>query len=159
MCSSVISDVSITSCLSISITGLSSYDNLVVVVNAFQYGSSGERLYLRVNGSTSTVYDQYGYSQRGSSTYVYSELSNNTFVANYAQGTGTTNNNRAVFVLENCKNAGFTRVRNLTGVGTGTGDCLDSFEGIFRNNSAVSSLTLLTLGANWTSGTYTIYGA
>jgi hypothetical protein len=141
---------------SVSLTGLSTYGVLILKLAGIGCASSN-RLNVRVNGSSSGVYDYEINNQRGSTTYGGIQENSAQFYMNdgYVQ-TGTDNN--SIWRFDNCSSTGFTQMTmkaNYTSSSTAT---IESSIGLFKSAAAVASLQINS-DVTWTSGTYTLYGA
>jgi hypothetical protein len=164
---SLITSGTITSGASLSLTGLSSYDQLFLSFVALNYATGGSQLCMTVNSSTDSVYtmpaieNRLGTTDAGTGT----QAAGNPrffFGANYGWESANTQNG-ILFALTNCKSAsGFTNVE-VNGTWqhtTSTDRIIYTGQGVFAANATVSSLQLFWEdGYDFTGGSYRLYGA
>ncbi len=141
---------------SVTISSLSSYDNLFLSV----WGVEGASAPLRVrpNGSTSTVYQYQGNAGTASEVKRIQQTGNDQFDTYYSlRSVG--GENAFTYHLTNCKATGFTNVALVAGYDNSSAvGAWDNFQGIFKSAAAVSSL-VISIAGTFTAGTYTLWGA
>jgi hypothetical protein len=119
---------------------------------------------LRVNNSTSAVYDYNGFSHTTNTTATtnYIKQVNDTkFELNYPNGLDSTNNEGTWYIrLDGCKNGGFVSMYT-TGLlkNVGSNNLAISFGGMFQTSGAVTSVDLVLTSGNFDAGTYEWWGA
>ena len=164
---SLITSGTITSGTELSLTGLSSYDQLFLSFVGLNYASGGSQLSMTINSSTASVYTMPSIENRLGTEFTGSgtQSVNNAqfyFGANYGWESANTANG-ILFAFTNCKSAsGFTNVEvNGTWMHTTTSDrIIYTGQGVFGANATVSSLQLFwNDGQSFTGGSYRLYGA
>ena len=142
---------------SVTISSLSSYDDLFLSV-WFVSGTAAQ-MRLRVNGSTSAVYEQQGNAGTTAESKRINFNGNSEFISYYSyRSVGS--ENAFLYRLTNCKNAGFTNV-----IGTGGYDnssaagAYENWQGVFKSAATVSSLVISPSTGTFSGGTYTLWGA
>ena len=159
-----------TSGSSLSLTGLSSYDRLILRVSDVQWGTANGALRLTVNNDSSAIYDRAYSFVQAQNTYTPTSLltsnwnSDGSFVP--FNGNGIINNsgiNNFWIILDNCKATGFTTIQTQSFYrwsdgGTSTpGQSWGNF--IYKSAAAVSSVEFFqSSGYTFSAGNYTIWG-
>jgi len=140
---------------SLTLSSLSTYDNLVLIITNLNQSNSAQ-LRLRVNNNSTSNYWAIGFYQTGASTSRLIRAGDDSFLTaeNVASGA---NGNEFVFELRNCKAAGFTSFGysgsyNSTRVGE------VAVSGMYAVAEAVSSLVLAPSAGTFSGGNYRIYG-
>jgi hypothetical protein len=140
---------------SLTLSSLSTYDDLVLIITNLNQSNSAQ-LRLRVNNNSTSNYWAVGFYQTGSSTSRLIRAADDSFLTaeNVASGA---NGNEFVFELQNCKAAGFTSFGysgsyNSTRVGE------VAVSGMYAVAEAVSSLVLAPTAGTFSGGNYRIYG-
>jgi len=147
---------------SLSLTGLSSYDTLIVRLDALTWATNNASIMVTINSDTAANYELVGsYNQTTFSTGYFSTATN-YFYAGFgaASQTRTDTDNCRFYVFENCKAAGFTTATVQEKYLSSGGDTPNaSSVGIYKSAAAVSSLQFKTsTGNNFTAGNYIIWG-
>jgi hypothetical protein len=157
---------STTSGAELSITGLSSYDTIEFRLDGMQL-SAATQMYLRINSSTSSVYDFNSITNRQTGSFLATASGWKSAEAatqfepmqNGCNGDGT-NQFRVRFT--NCKATGFTLVSGSYGFRIEDGGARREsaiWTGIFKSAAAVSSFQFGTIfSSNFTSGSYVVWG-
>jgi hypothetical protein len=160
---------SITSGTQLQLTGLTSYDYLILKVSGNTWGTGTGYISATLNGTTST-YDQVSYGLIGGTIYSNQNFNSNITTSNQistlngfsgnAPDNTSTANVRFLY-LQNCKATGFTtfqwieRWRNTSG-----DDITATSTGIFKTAAAVSTIEYKqNNGYTFSAGTYTLWGA
>lgn len=147
---------------SLSLTGLSSYDTLIVRLDGLTMATSNASVMVTINSDTAANYELVGsYNQTTFSTGFYSTATN-YFYAGFgaASQLRTDTDNGRFYVFTNCKAAGFTNATVQEKFLSSGGDTPNaSSVGIYKGAAAVSSLQFKTsTGNNFTAGNYIIWG-
>jgi len=147
---------------SLSLTGLSSYDTLIVRLDGLTWATNNASIMVTINSDTGANYELVGsYNQTTFSTGYYSTATN-YFYAGFgaASQTRTDTDNGRFYVFENCKAAGFTTATVQEKYLSSGGDTPNaSSVGIYKSAAAVSSIQFKTsTGNNYTAGNYIIWG-
>lgn len=160
---------SLTSGTQLQLTGLTSYDTLILKVNGNTWGTGTGFISATINNTAST-YDQVSYGLIGGTIYSNQNFNSNITTSNQIStlngfsGNAPDNTNTAnvrFLYLQNCKATGFTtfqwveRWRNTNG-----DDITATSTGIFKTAAAVSTIEYKqNNGYTFTAGTYTLWGA
>jgi hypothetical protein len=142
---------------SVTISSLSAYDDLYLSVwNVSGFAAS---MMLRVNNSTSSVYNQQGNAGNVSESKRINSVGGSEFYTYYSlRSVG--GENAFLYRLTNCKSAGFTNVQGTGGYDNSAAvGCYENWQAVFRSAAAVSSLVILPSSGNFSGGTYTLWGA
>lgn len=155
---------SLTSGSSVSLTSLSNYDYLMLVITGVTL-SANDAIVYTINSDTSSKYQNNAwYNQTNYSDYNYSTIgSPDTRIRAgqfFATQLNTDADNARTLILRNCKSAGFTDYNLVDGYkASGGTDASSSSVGIYLSAAAVSSLQFKTESGNtFTAGTYYLYG-
>jgi hypothetical protein len=120
--------------------------------------------YLRINNSSSAVYDYNGFSHTtntGITTNYIKQINDTKFELNYPNGLAAANNEGTWYIrVDGCKNGGFVSMYT-TGLCKNVGDnnLAISFGGMFQTSGAVTSLDLILSSGNFDAGTYEWWAA
>ena len=159
---SQIASGTLTSGNSLTFSSLSSYDTIAIWLTQID-PSGAATLAVQVNGNTTS--DKYKYNNltiRGTTFTQYSNgASDNSFFLTYQENlNATTISNSFVAVFENCKSAGFTRMRKLSRWTGSDGNLYQEWgEGMYINSETVSSLVLkLSSTDTFQGGNYVVWG-
>jgi hypothetical protein len=148
-----------------SLTGLSSYTELLLTFTNVTWATASSQFLLRLNSNSGSNYAYYGGGQSSSTTFVGTfNAADTCFRFNkYTNQVYNDANNNYSIKLTNCKNAGFTDVNIISGYyGSGGGglDVFETYRGIYKVSEAISSINLLiSAGYSFNGGTYTLWGA
>ncbi len=147
---------------SLSLTGLSSYDTLVVRLDALTWATTNASIMVTINSDTAANYELVGgYNQTTFSTGFFSTATNYFYAGFGAASQDRTDaDNGRFYVFTNCKAAGFTNATVQEKFKSSGGDTPNSSSvGIYKSAAAVSSIQFKTsTGNNYTAGNYTIWG-
>jgi hypothetical protein len=163
---SLITSGTLTSGTSITLSSLSNYDTLQLVVNDVDpSASSGLRVKLNNNGGSLYRYTYFSILGSGTAASVVvggQSLATTLSLSAYENLNPTTVSNGFTFTFENCKAAGFTNWFGTAYVIDASGSTSDRGEnqsGIFIDASTISSLVLTLEGVNtFQAGNYFLYG-
>jgi hypothetical protein len=161
---------SITSGTQLQLTGLTSYDYLILKVSGNTWGTGNGFIQATLNNTTST-YDQVSSGYAAGNTYY-----NGNFGANQTTSAAintlngfpgrpqdrTTTANARFLYLQNCKATGFTTfqwIEKWRDAVNGD-DVFTRSDGIFKTAAAISTIEYKqNEGYTFTAGTYTLWGA
>ena len=147
----------------VSISGITNADQLLVIVDTAIMGSSGNAMDFFINGDTASNY--YGTYFNVTSTATYNPAA---FQSYSLQGTaprvGEQSNNASSGISMSAYITGgnssgqkvFTIVGGANGYG-GTGQYSKIQMGQYNSSSTISSITITSVSANWTGGTIYVY--
>jgi hypothetical protein len=148
---------------SVSLTGLSSYTDLYLMINAPTNATASGRMYFRINSNSGSNYVQTNNTIPASGSYYNYGI----YTSNEGWLAGTNSIERtdaqgAMYVsFHNCKNAGFTNYDSHTGYLTSPGGIFSAeiASGIYKVSESVSSIQFYNAGGNFNGGTYALWGA
>ena len=146
---------------SLSLTGLSSYDTLIVRLDSLTWATSGASIMVTINSDTAANYELVGGYNQGNFSTSFGTTATNYFYAGFGAASQDRTNaaNFRFYVFENCKAAGFTTATVQECFSTTTDTPNTSSVGIYKGAAAVSSLQFKTsVGVNFTAGNYIIWG-
>lgn len=148
---------------SVSITGLSSYTDLYLMVSDVLNNTASGRMYFRINGNTGSNYVQTTTTlpQTGNYTYYGNYTDTQAWLAGTNANDRTTVSNAFYVALHNCKNAGFTNYESHSGYFTSPGatNQVEITGGVYKVSESVSSISFYNVGGTFSAGTYTLWGA
>jgi len=140
---------------SLTLSSLSTYDTLILMITNLNQ-SNAAQLRLRVNANSTSNYWSIGFEQRTSSTQAATRAADDSWVTTRNVESGA-NGNNFVYVLTNCKAAGFTSF-GFSGSYNATRSGEVATSGIYAVAEAVSSLVLDPTAGTFSGGNYRIYG-
>lgn len=149
---------------SLTFSGLSSYTNLTLIMNAPQQGPdyNDAAWYCKLNNNTSAVYNyQWGlFATSGPQSYGVANTSSTKIPLTYDYTISGYNTRQFHLSLYNCKNPGYTTWDSWSQwQGSGWGGVFSNASGAYQVNEAISSLTFTSsTGATINSGSYYLYG-
>jgi hypothetical protein len=164
---SLITSGTITSGTKLTLSSLTSYDQLFFAFTGLNYASGGSQLDMRINGSSSPVYTMPNIENRLPSVPAGTggmAASNSSFLFGSNYGWESANDQNGLLItMTNCKSSsGFTNVA-VNGTWqhtTSTDRIIFTGQGIFGSNATVSSIEFYWEdGQSFTGGTYRLYGA
>jgi hypothetical protein len=140
-------------------SSLTSYNYLMIFVYGFKTASNAN-FFLTINNNEIDNYSYIYNLQAGStvSQTSYTTATDGFILTYWDQSLANDTNNQTVFILQNCKAAGFTTIEK-TGryVISGPTNIHEDGAGIFQKAEAVSSVEIKA-GATMTGGTYYVFG-
>jgi len=148
---------------SVTISSLSNYTDLYVLLEDPNWATGNSDLIIRINSSSAGNYWYNGFFHSGTSAFARFNTSGWSSVNITPNGArnGAFGTNHAIN-FNNCKNAGYTKFETFAYNYTGGGSTVDVnfIQGVFQEAAAVSTLTITTSnGYTFNGGTYRIYGA
>jgi hypothetical protein len=160
---STIASGSLTSGTTLTLSSLSSYDYLILVLNGVTWDTGSSRITVLVNNDNTGVYIQAGIAQIGNTIYTSRNLTTTSINTGFGLAQGNTQAaNTYIVTFTNCKSTGFTNA-NVDGVyaTSAPADASSAGQYVYKVAAAVSSLVVGTLNGytfNGT-GTYQLLGA
>lgn len=146
----------------VTISSLSSYDQLYFLIYDVTQ-SVDSQLILRINGSSSSIYNRTAQLSRlgGTSGSVFTGYADGITMSPGGTGYDSAGTNGAMASFTNCKNAGYTRYQAQSGFRENAGSLVyvQLTDGVFESNAAVSSMSIISNGSSFTGGSYYVYGA
>jgi hypothetical protein len=160
---STIASGSLTSGTTLTLSSLSSYDYLILVLNGITWGTGSSRITVLVNNDNTGVYIEAGFAQIGNTIYTSRNLTTTSINTGFGQAQDNTNaSNTYIVTFTNCKSTGFTNA-NVDGIyaNSAGADASSAGQYVYKVAAAVSSLVVGTLnGYTFNgSGTYQLLGA
>ena len=143
---------------SVTISSLSSYDNLLLLVHSSTNNTGNGITKFRINNNSGGNYSQFGPYFDGSSFQNKTSTSDDGIFGSVAAAERTNNANVYGLKITNAKQAGFTDYSLVSRVYTGS-NVAHMFQGIYTVSEAVSSLVILNSGGTWSAGTYILWGS
>jgi hypothetical protein len=147
---------------SLSLTGLSSYDTLIVRLDSLTWATNNASIMVTINSDTAANYELVGGYNQTTYSVGFGTTSTNYFYAGFgaASQNRTNTSNWRFYVFTNCKSAGFTNAIVQESFTSSGGDTPNSSSvGIYKSAAAVSSIQFKTsTGDNYSAGNYTIWG-
>jgi len=152
---------------STSITGLSTYDDLIILVSGASFTTGSQGLYMTVNSVTSAnSYTRYGIRQAFAASYSNCDMTtfnaaNGTEIqwASMSSGVGSTVSGG--ISIEGCRGTG-VKPYNLVSASTcsgGNNNGAVSYQGVVNATTAISSIQIIGISATFDAGTVFVYGA
>lgn len=143
---------------SVTISSLSSYDNLFLTLTGYTNSTANGYPSVRINNNSgATNYNHFNvyydatsfqpYDNKLDAIYLTTDPIERTNTAQIAAAT-----------LTNCKSTGFTNWDSNCRAYTGANKA-HFIKGVYTVSEAVSSLVIFNSGGNWAGGTYTLWGA
>ena len=163
---SLLSTTNLSGASTFTITGLSGYNTLYMIIKNASAAAASNAMRYRINSNTGDIYRSYGLTINMNSSYSNAIATQNVIeTTSLSLGVMSSNAGSQVsgFVrLEGCNSSGIKMVHSASGVGSeGSNDANNRIVGGFIDDSAVvSSITFFTDGAsNFDVGTLRIYGS
>ncbi len=141
---------------SVSISSLTSYDQITVFIDGVTFATSNSSMRFRLNGSSSSIYNYFGGGATGSPSVIrISSAANDGFKPSNNQTFNSSANNY-VIQFTNCKASGFTYIQaNYVYLNTSSNQEFDVVQGWFASSAAVSSIEITNVAGNtFNGGTY-----
>ena len=147
---------------SLSLTGLSSYDTIIVRLDSLTWATTNASIMVTINSDTAANYDLVGGYNQTTYSVGFGNTATNYFYAGFgaASQDRTNASNWRYYVFTNCKAAGFTTATIQESFTSSGGDTPNSSAvGIYKSAAAVSSIQFKTsTGNNYSAGNYVIWG-
>lgn len=149
-----------------TISGLSGYDDMLVVVSNATLTSGASDLRWRINGNTGSVYTQVGSKYTNAAAYASNLGGATARLASSVMDCGKANSTTGGLVyaglsLRGANSSGLKIMSGSSGNldGGGNGGENRDWQGFYNDTAVVSSISLLTLSSTFSGGTITVYGA
>lgn len=163
---SLLSTTSLTGASTFTITGLSGYNTLYMIIKNASAAAASNAMRYRINSNTGNIYRSYGLTIDGNSSYSVAIATQNVIeTTSLSLGVMSSNAGSQVsgFVrLEGCNSSGVKMFHSASGVGSESTDGAGHriVGGYINDSAVVSSITFFTDGAsNFDIGTLWIYGS
>jgi len=167
---SLLSTTALTGATTITVTGLSGYDNFVIQVQNGAGVNVNNQAVLRINTDSGTNYTYAGMILRAASSYAATYL-NDSFsngatsfpLAVMTSGAGQTNFSGGIAILGG-NSTGFkaVSVNGTADVGqaaASTDQAGYNYQGIYKGTAVISSISIISLSGNFSQGNVYVYGA
>lgn len=162
----LLSTTSMSGSSSVTVSGISDKEDLLILVVGATFGSSNKTVRLRINGDTGSNYNVQQSTISPTSTYSDDAFqgfnSTATYVPLATTSTNTASQANASIVLSGCKSTGIKNVDYTAGAteAGGTDHVMNWGQGIYSASAAVTNITVFnSLSYAFTAGTIYIYGA
>jgi len=149
-----------------TISGLSGYDDLLVIIEQATLTSGASDLRWRFNGNTGSVYTQAGSKYTNGSAYATTLGGATGRFASTAMDAGKANSTTGGYVhaslsIRGANSAGLKVLSGDSGNvdSGGNGGENRNWQGFFNDTNVISSISFLTLASTFSAGTITVYGA
>lgn len=149
-----------------TISGLTGYDDLLILVQLAQLTSGNADLRWRINGNTGAVYTQAGSNFNGAATYAASNSAATNRWGSTACDAGTANSTTGGYVVAalSVRGANSSGLKVLAGNSGnidngGSGSNNRNWQGFYNDTNVVSSVSIVTLSSTFSGGTIYVYGA
>jgi hypothetical protein len=144
----------------VTLSSLSSYSDLFLIVYDTTNNTADGRPYIRINGNTGSNYTTIGAWQDGTNTPTQTKIINGTYAPLADENINRTSASQSYTIrITNTKTTGFTTYNIVSFFTVSTRGAHYAAQGIFTNSATVSSLDIGNLGGTWSAGTYTLWGA
>jgi hypothetical protein len=145
---------------SVTISGLSTYTDILVFITSSTNNTANGTSFLQIN-ATASDHNTFGFKTASGQPVTQSNLSATAFNLSGSVTTRTNTDNIYAAKLTNCKNAGFTDVdiKSTYFIAAEGGGGFMTAKGIFTSSATVSSIVLSNSGGTWSAGTYYVWGA
>ena len=163
---SLLSTTTLTGASTFTITGLSGYNTLYMIVRNASAAAASNAMRYRINSNTNNIYRSYGLTIDGNSSYSVAIATQNV-IEDTSLSLGVMSSNAGSQIsgfvrLEGCNSSGIKMFHSASGVGSesvaGAGHRIVG--GFIDDSAVVSSITFFTDGAsNFDLGTLRIYGS
>ena len=150
---------STTSGSSFTISGLSSYTEIIIFLYSVRIITASRQLTLRLNSNSGANYDMVGNILNLTTPTIenFLTVSDSAFVLTNTNMTSNQAQTAWAIKLTNCKNAGFT---DLDFTSNYDGQQGFNNKGVYKVSEAISSLTIAVGSpATWDNGSYVVWGA
>jgi hypothetical protein len=151
---------------STQITGLSSYDNLMVIVSGASFTTASQGLYMTVNNvNSSNSYTRYG--SRATYAPSYSQTNYTTFATSTTQiqwasmSSSATSTISGGIQIMGCRGTGVKPISLVSASTSASGDSNEAvaYFGVVTATTTISSIEILGSSATFDAGTVYVYGA
>lgn len=154
---------SLTGATSITVSGISAKDKIMVLVQNASAGASSE-IDIRLNSDTGSNYSGFGMFTRGDTSWDANQIRSyqnaNISVINFArQGDNTSFVVSGGITITGCNSSGI-KAFQVTGAGSASGGFQNHSyigHGLYNSASTISSVTLLSSSGNFDGGTMFVY--
>jgi len=165
-----LSTTALTGASTITVSGLSGYDNFVILIQNAAGVANSNTATLRINGDTATNYLHAGILFYGIATYSANifndgQASNDTSfpLATMTSGAGQTNFSSGISILGG-NSTGFKGVTVMSTADIGQAPSSDdqrgrTYQGIYKATAVISSVSLISSSGNFSQGNMLIFGA
>jgi hypothetical protein len=145
----------------VTISSLSAYSELFLVIYSCTNATSDGEPYFRINNdNTATAYQWSGTVVVGGTPQINNNTGTDLQLLNTVNNVLRTSATQSYAVrFFNCKNAGYTTYDVVASAQTTASHNSNVIQGVFKVSATVSSLVIANYGGNWSAGTYTLWGA
>jgi len=150
---------------SVTLSSLSTYAELLLLINGYTWGTTTSSLIVRVNNNSGANYNQFGwYDNAGANGSSVKGTGLTSFSNTYPESNQLNTNADGVMAIKftNCKSTGFTDMdqKSIFFRNADSKYYSQTYKGVYSQSEAVSSLVITTSGGyTFSAGTYTLFGA
>jgi hypothetical protein len=167
---SLLSTTALTGAATITVSGLSGYDNFMILIQNAAGVANSNTATFRINGDTATNYLHAGIIFHGLAAYTAAifndgQASNDTSfpLATMTSGGGQTNFSSGISILGG-NSTGFKGVTIMSTADIGQAPSSDdqrgrTYQGIYKATAVISSVSLISSSGNFSQGNMLIFGA
>lgn len=164
---SLISSSALTSGSTVTISGISGYDQLFIIVDGATSTTANTDMLIRVNSDTGTNYNQWGLWIEADATYDSTFNTGNAYTAQTHFKIGKTSNSTLAKVnggimLHGCNTSGL-KMAQITACGSSASSTFLQLgyimTGYYNSTSTVSSISIITNLGTFSAGTLYVYGS
>lgn len=154
----LISSTSMSGATSITVSGISSVNNLLINLQGVSAANANSRFTFRLNSDTGSNYYWFGfiYNDGGSITADQGWPTTSTRIGD--MGNNAANNVQGTINIQGASGTGRKPFQLLTYANGGGGNMSFWSSGYYQGGSAISSITLISGSGNFDGGTLEIYG-
>ena len=147
-----------------TVSGISGYENFIVLVNGAGFTTASKAANIRINGDTAANYSYAGFTLDSPAAYAAGSMTEINADATSIRG-GSTGSNTASLCsiavrITGGKSSGYKSFTSVAGANTGggSGQTSSSIQGIYKATASVSSISV-TSTATFNAGTIYVYGS
>jgi hypothetical protein len=164
---SLLSTTTLTGAAAFTISGLSGYDDLLIMIKGFKCGTANSEVRIIFNSNT-TANNYWWYGGRTSSDTSYSanyfteeNSYSNSNITLFHVGTVATGSGSGAIRISGCNSTGMKAFSTVGAVYQPSGHSANGFvaHGICKIESVITTMTATSTQGNFTAGTMYIYGA
>jgi hypothetical protein len=154
---SLLSTTSLTGAQTITVSGISGRDGILVVLNGASSATSGVNIIVRPNNDASN-YSGFGLNQYLGSSYVASDYAGQNFTAiQIGRNASAAGGVFGYAVLSGCNSTGVKTVQAFGIGGGGAGSNLYNHAGVYSSTSLITSISIFSDSGNLDAGSVSIY--
>ena len=162
----LIGSAALTGAATITISGISGKDQLMIVVASGSSANAQAQFTIRFNGDSTTKYNEFGQVSVWGSTYSASNYGTRNVIGGTeatiaVMSLSATSQISSAMTVQGCNGSGY-KVWNLIGAANGGGSNQQytyNLQGFYTGTSPVSSVSVISNSGNFDNGTLYVYGS